>query len=95
MITFAEADEGSVTCKIKLGTDTLPFIIELFEVMVLVLVVVMVLVRGGVEIILCLLCVSSHSKDFTVLAQKKMINCQNRTDRLYDGPVLFESVQIS
>ena len=47
LITFAEAGEGSVTCKIKLGIDTLPFIIELFEVMVLVLVVVVVLVRGG------------------------------------------------
>ena len=47
LITFAEAGEGSVTCKIKLGIDTLPFIIELFEVMVLFLVVVVVLVRGG------------------------------------------------
>ena len=47
LITFAEACEGTVTCKIKLGIDTLPFIIELFEVMVLVLVVIVVMVRGG------------------------------------------------
>ena len=47
MITFAEAGERSVTCKIKLGIDNLPFKIELFEVIVLVLVVVVVLVRGG------------------------------------------------
>ena len=39
LITFAEAGEGSVTCKIKLGIDTLPFKIELFEVRVLLLVV--------------------------------------------------------
>ena len=30
LITFTEAGEGSVTCKIKLGIDTLPFKIELF-----------------------------------------------------------------
>ena len=47
LITFDEAGEGSVTCKIKLGIDTLPFKIELFEVIVLVLVVVVVLVRGS------------------------------------------------
>ena len=64
LITFAEAGEGSVTFKIKLGIDTLPFIIELFEVMVLVLVVVVVLVRGGSNLFKCLLCVSSHSKGF-------------------------------
>ena len=79
MITFAEAGERSVTCKIKLGIDTLPFKIELFEVIVLVLVVVVVLVRGSQNYFKCLLCVSSHPKDFTVLAQKKIINCQNRT----------------
>ena len=71
LITFAEAGEGSVTCKIKLGIDTLPFKIELFEVRVLVLVIFVVLVRGGQIYFKCLLCVSSHSKDFTVLAQKK------------------------
>ena len=79
MITFAEAGERSVTCKIKLGIDTLPFKIELFEVIVLVLVVGVVLVRGSQIYFKCLLCVSSHSKDFTVLAQKKIINCLNRT----------------
>ena len=47
LITFAEAGEGSVTCKIKLGIDTLSFEIELFEVMVLFLVVIVVVVRGG------------------------------------------------
>ena len=72
LITFAEAGEGSVTCKIKLGIDTLSFEIELFEVrvLVLVLVVVVVLVRVGQNYFKFLLCVSSHSKDFTVLAKK-------------------------
>ena len=40
------------------------------------------------------LCVSSHSKDFIVLAKKKIINCQNRTGWLYDGPVLLEWVHV-
>ena len=51
LITFAEAGEGSVTCKIKLGIDTLSFEIELFEVMVLILFVVVILVRGGSKLI--------------------------------------------
>ena len=58
----------------------LAFKLELFEVRVLVLVIVVVLVRGGQIYFKCLLCVSSHSNDFIVLAKKKIINCQNRTD---------------
>ena len=61
----------------------------------MVLVVVVVRGEGGQIYFKCLLCVSSHSNDFIVLAKKKIINCQNRTDRQYDGPVLRKAIHMA